>query len=207
MRRITKAALGGVAGCALVLGATQVASGSAVEEYNYEKVDLVDIRPLPVTPEDPDAETFDNAIATLRIKEYPESGTASFKLRVEDIATSAAGRTFGAHLHTDPCHIVGTGGRAGPHYNHDVVTGDVVPARISSETEVWFDLVPSDNGVATANITVPFAPDDSELILPLTNQISGDMAVIIHALPTNSGSGAAGFRQACMPLPAPQWLD
>src|SRR5688500_13281903 len=103
MRRITKAALGGLAGCALVLGGTQMASGGAVEEYNYSD-DLVDLRTGEVDPAgnpDPHRTTFDNGSGTLRIKETPEAGT-DFKLRVDGIATSAAGTEFGAHLHTGP---------------------------------------------------------------------------------------------------------
>jgi hypothetical protein len=211
LRRITKAALGGLAGCALVLGATQVASGESVVDYfNFERTKLVDLRPgLLATPGDPHATTFDAAYAELRIKQYP-IGETSFKLRVDGIATSAAGTTFGAHLHTDPCHIVGKGGLGGPHYNHDFILGNV-PNTVSPKTEAWFDLVPNDIGVATSNIWAPFVPDDSQLELAeLINQTRGHLSVVIHEKSTNTDPmlgtvGGAGLRQACLPLQVPEW--
>jgi Cu/Zn superoxide dismutase len=224
LRSITKAALGGLAGCALVLGGTQMASGGAVEEYNYS-ANLVDLRTGDVDltgAPDPHRTTFDDASGTLRIKEYPD-GVTSYKLRIDGIATSAAGTIFGAHLHTGPCEE-GFGTKAGPHYNHDVAahgktlpTKDVPlppnPAEISSNTETWFDVVPSDNGLATSNVSVPFVPDDS-LLADLVTQSPGVMSVVIHEFPTNTApdtptvgqfTGGAGLRQACLPLPVSQW--
>jgi Cu/Zn superoxide dismutase len=221
MRRITKAALGGLAGCALVLGGTQMASGGAVEEYNYSG--LVDLRTGEVDPTgapDPHRTTFDDASASLRIKVDPDDVT-SFKLRVDGIATSAAGTIFGAHLHTGPCEE-DSGPKAGPHYNHDVaVHGKTLPtaanptplnpAEISTNTEAWFDVVPSDNGLATSNISVRFVPDDS-LLADIGSP--GVMSVVIHELSTNTApnipnpgqfTGGAGLRQACLPLLVPQW--
>jgi Cu-Zn family superoxide dismutase len=182
-----------------------MASGeSAVLEYNYGRAKLVDLNLGDATLEDPHATTFDDAYGTLRIKVNPENVT-SFKLRVDGIATSAAGTTFGAHLHTDPCDVVGKGGLGGPHYNHDFVLGNV-PNRVSTKTEAWFDLVPNDNGVATEDISAPFVPDDSIVVqLGLINQIPGYMSVVIHAQPTNPVTGGAGLRQACLPLSVPDW--
>ena len=215
MRRITKAALGGVAGCALILGATQVASSeSAVLEYNYtwENKDVVDLRSGEAT--EPHATTFDAAFGSLRIKVTPEAIT-SFKLRIEGIATSSiidgvetstVGTTFGAHLHTDPCNVRTPWDAAqpgGPHYNHDSVLGND-PIEINTNTEAWFDLVPNANGVATADISAPFVPDDS-ILSEKTNQILGDMSVVIHEKATNPATGGAGQRQVCLPLKASQW--
>jgi hypothetical protein len=217
LKRITKAALGGLAGCALVLGATQLASGeSAVLEYNYtwENKDVVDLRPGEATPTEPHATTFDAAFGSLRIKVTPEAIT-SFKLRIEGVetssvidgvATSTVGTTFGAHLHTDPCDVATPSTATqpgGPHYNHDSVLG-TDPIEINTNTEAWFNLVPNANGVAIADIAAPFVPDDSILSLR-TNQILGDMSVVIHERATNPLTGGAGLRQVCLPLKVSQW--
>jgi hypothetical protein len=91
------------------------------------------------------------------------------------------------------------GAKAGPHYNHDVgaegKTG--TDSEISPNTEVWFDLVPDQEGVAVDETTVNFRPVDPD----------GVMSVVIHDGPTNPTSGAAGkFRQACFPVSVPQWV-
>jgi hypothetical protein len=91
LKRITKAALGGLAGCALVLGGTQAAT-SAVEYFPYPEEELVDL---------PAPGPFDGASATMRLK---VSGTGTnFKLEVNDMTkyrrrasrarASSAGRT------------------------------------------------------------------------------------------------------------------
>jgi superoxide dismutase, Cu-Zn family len=185
MRRITKVALGGLAGCALILGGTQAANGDTPDYYYYSG-DLVRIVPGP----------FDGAKATLRIKQTSEDGTG-FKLRIEGIDPSVAGTEFGSHLHVGPC-VEGNGGAAGGHYNHG--------GGISEQTEVWFDLVPNDNGNVTYNAVVPFVPVDSN-----PNYIPGVMSIVIHMLPTDktgstpTGVGSAGPRQACFPLSVSFW--
>jgi hypothetical protein len=183
VRRITKAALGGLAGCALVLGGTQAAN-SAVDYFPYLD-DLVD---LPVDG------PFDEASATLRLKVSPDA--TNFKLEVEGIAASAAGDQFGAHLHTGVCDEEDDT-KAGPHYNHEIVALGVPKeaAEISPETEVWFDFVPSAHGKATDDATVPFVPVDPD----------GVMSIVVHLLPTNPNTGTAGLRQACFPLDVSDW--
>jgi Cu/Zn superoxide dismutase len=187
LRRITKAALGGVASCALILGGTQAANGlSAVEEYNYSGA-LADLQPLSGGP-------LDGASATLRIKETPLEGTL-YKLRVSEINPSAKDKVFGAHLHTGPC-VEGLGALAGPHYN--------AGGGISPLTEVWFDVVSNANGEATFDASAPFVPVDS-LATDLITQTPGVMSVVIHVAPTNPADGMAGARQACLPVLVPQW--
>lgn len=66
---------------------------------------------------------------------------------------------------------------------------------VSSETEVWFDLIPNAVGVASDETTVPFVPVDPD----------GVMSVVVHVAPTNTDlllglAGGAGARQACFPL-------
>jgi Cu/Zn superoxide dismutase len=193
LRRITKAALGGLAGCALALGGTQAASG-----------DLLDI--LKVHGDSGDFLTstdqpLDSAKAKITIDKAASSTT--FKIRVTGIDTSIAGSPMlGAHLHTGDCvegDISGNpppGGKAGPHYNDDVAHGRS-PAMVNTDTEVWFDLAPNEEGMAYDETTVPFVPVDVDR--------DHVMAVVVHVNPTNTDPakgtvGGAGMRQACFPL-------
>jgi Cu/Zn superoxide dismutase len=195
LRRITKAALGGVAGCALVLGGTQAASGVLSTIFREQSENLL-TDPLVAKP-------FDMAKATISIA--VEGKSTTFKLDLTKIDPSIAGKTLGSHLHTGPC-IAESGGSAGPHYNHDVVARNKVlsalgekitgrTAEVSSYTEVWFDLIPDAAGVASDETTVPFVPQDPD----------GIMSVVVHVAPTNTDPllgtvGGAGARQACFPL-------
>jgi Cu/Zn superoxide dismutase len=207
VRRITKAVLGGLAGSALVLGGTQAAS-AALEAKFWFRDGLTDL----LKTEGP----FDSAKAKITIAERT-NGRTTFRIRVRGIDPSIAGSTLGSHLHTGKC-VEGDfgnpdadvpaipGGQAGPHYNHDVVVGGkkfpaagVAPedtARIGPETEVWFDLVTDEGGVAGDETTVPFVPVDPD----------GVMSVVVHVASTNPDTGAAGTRQACFPLSVPQWI-
>jgi superoxide dismutase, Cu-Zn family len=200
LKRITKAALGGLAGCALVLGGTQVASGalSNILKIQGSAEDLM-------TTTDG---TLDSARAKITINEGTDSTT--FSIRVTGIDPSQAGNTLGSHLHIGPC-VEGTGGAAGGHYNHAAALG-VSPAPVSPETEVWFDLVADENGMAYDETTVPFVPIDSALTD--STGTPGVMSVVVHLLPTNTelnypnNPGAVGFaggRQACFPVLVPQW--
>ena len=202
MRRITKAAIGGLTGCALALGGTQVAM-SAVDYFLYPE-DLaeggqVELEEMVVPG------PFVGASADLRLKVSPTG--SNFKLEVSGIAESGTGSIYGAHLHTHDCLDSSTGTRGGPHYNHEV--HGVVPskkfpssnvpveewAEVSSETEVWFSFAPNAHGKATADATVPFVPVDPD----------GAMSVVIHEKATITDPalgvvGSAGGRQACFPL-------
>jgi Cu/Zn superoxide dismutase len=180
LRRITKAALGGLAGCALVLGGTGVASGldglRIHEDANVLHPDKM----------------FDDAKADITISKTTEGTT--FSIRVTEIDVSGIDfeeevLPLGSHLHTDKCVKGMDGSAAGPHYNHDKATG-ATTVRISSETEVWFDLIPDAEGMAYDQTTVPFVPIDS----------NSEMSVVVHVDPTDTATGAAGARQACFPL-------
>jgi hypothetical protein len=189
VRRITKAAVGSAAGCALILGATQMSSGeSPIVKLPFWGT-LTDLNTAPVIP-DPAETTFDKAKATLRIMETPEDGT-SFKLTVEGIDESAAGTKFGSHLHTGVCKqptledLDPTKG----HYMHDPELG------ATPTNEVWFDVVPSDNGVATDDAFVAFVPVDDD----------GLMSIVIHQKATDPQTGKAGTKEVCLPLSVSQW--
>lgn len=197
MRRITKAALGGLAGCALIVGGTQAANGDVPIQYNYNEDYsedmLVDLQ-LAAGP-------FDDAEASVRIKQTSENGT-NFKLTVKGIDPSAEGTEFGAHLHVGPC-VEGNigGGLAGLHYNDQMVPAgtltDYAQALKNRETEVWLDLVPDANGITADSTLVPFVPED----------LDGQMSIVIHVEHTNPDTGGAGLRQACFPLSVPaDWI-
>lgn len=197
MRRITKAALGGLAGCALILGGTQVASGELLEILRIHE-DTEDLLMEPTSgPLDP-------AKATITIGQGTNDTT--FTIRVTGIDPSVDRQTLGSHLHTGTC-VEGDGVLAGPHYNHDVVVGGKdfpIPgkkpgphtAEVSPNTEVWFDLMLDGDGIAYDVTTVPFVPVDPD----------GVMSVVVHVSATNQATGAAGTRQACFPLSVPQWI-
>jgi hypothetical protein len=187
LKRITKAALGGVAGCALALGGTGVASG-----LDGLRI-LEDARVVSTT-----TAALDDANANITIKKGTNSlgePLTTFSIRVTGIDVSGIDFSkpvspLGSHLHTDECVKGDLGGfQAGPHYNHDAALG-ITPVMISPDTEVWFDLVPDEEGMAYDETTVPFVPIDSD----------GVMSVVVHVLPTNPLTGLAGARQACFPL-------
>jgi Cu-Zn family superoxide dismutase len=92
------------------------------------------------------------------------------------------GRTFGAHLHRDPC----TTSFGGPHYQHPGGTpaSGVTP---SATNELWLDITTNPSGRGSTAIRVPFAV------------LAGARSVVVHQLPTN-GVGAAGQRLGCLPL-------
>jgi superoxide dismutase, Cu-Zn family len=213
LRRITKAALGGVAGCALVLGGTQVASGA-----------LTNILKIQGFAEDLSTTTegaLDSARAKIVIAEDKTTDTprTTFTVRITGIDPKFEGTKLGGHLHTGPC-VEDAPTQAGPHYNDEVVKDGKVaptmqnpfplnPAEVSSNTEVWFEFVANADGMAYDSTTVNFIPDDS---VPDPNP--GDMSVVVHALPTQTEygnptalqpAGYAGARWACFPVSVPQW--
>jgi Cu/Zn superoxide dismutase len=172
LRRITKAALGGLAGCALVLGGTQAASG--LSDVLTDRLDgnLVDLD-VPTT-------ALNSAKATLKVVQNPD-GTG-FKLQVTDIDTTAAGKEFGAHLHVGPCQLP-TDELPNPTGGHYKTNTD--PA--SRDNEVWFDLVPNSDGIANDDTWVSFRPTDTDL---------NGMSVVIHV----DKADVASTKQACLPV-------
>jgi Cu/Zn superoxide dismutase len=188
LKRITKAALGGVAGCALVLGGTQLASGlsSLITNYSYDG-DVVNL---------PAAGAFDHASADLNVKVAPDA--TNFKLDFTGIESTKVdpATAVGAHLHTGVCKKQDAL-LAGPHYNHEVVAlgVPVLDAESSPNTEVWFSLVPNTFGEATASTTVPFLPVDPD----------GKMSIVVHFATTDPATGLAGPRTACFPVDVSDW--
>ncbi len=100
-------------------------------------------------------------------------------LQVHGVAADA-GKTFGAHVHQNPCGAVGTD--AGPHYQQVGAAGSL------EDREVWLDFGVNAAGNGHAKATRPWLIDDST-----------PRSVIIHALPTEP-DGVAGARLACIDL-------
>jgi Cu/Zn superoxide dismutase len=129
------------------------------------------------------ASAFDGASAKVTLVTRPKATTTV--LRVHGVDPVVAGRTFGAHLHEGSC-LAGNGGLAGGHYNHTKVLGQ--PVVVSAATEIWLDVTVDADGDATSVSHVPFT------VVP------GQRSVVIHALPTDPGTGLAGERLACLPV-------
>jgi hypothetical protein len=186
VRRITKAALGGIAGCTLVLGGTQAANSES-SNVIYSSLDqqLTDLRPDFSGP-------LDGASATLRIIASPDEGIG-FKVRVEGIDTSVVNpEGFGAHLHVGPCSprlpIPGTNPEK---YTDDTTGGHyTVPGeKVSSDSEVWLSFLPRDT--ATYETWALFEIEDTTT--------PGVMSIVLHRDPT-APDGVAGPREACLPV-------
>lgn len=126
---------------------------------------------------------FDGARAVVVM--ISRGARTTVRLQVSSIDRSAAGRTFGAHLHTGPC-VAGDGAAAGPHYNTDAIEGRK-PIRVDRQREIWLDLKVSPSGSASTSTAVPFAPEP------------GNRSIVIHQQPTDH-HGTAGARVACLPL-------
>lgn len=203
MRRITKAALGGLAGCALILGATQVASGESANVVYEWSGQLSDLRP------DFDGGPLDGASASIRIVESPDEGTG-FKLGVTDINLSAAKEEFGAHLHVGPCteRVLSTN-----ELGEDFITADTTGGHYKSNSlpaspknEVWFDLAPENETKRMANDETWVSFDIKD-----TNPLAapGVMSIVLHEIPTDptTPNGYAGNREACLPVVVPHWAS
>lgn len=122
--------------------------------------------------------TYDAAYAdiTTQVHAWTRDGSTTVRLMVDGLAP---GRTFGAHVHTGTC---GTDPMAaGGHYQHSTDTS--VPL---AQREVWLDVTADADGHAVTTTTVPwtFSPGSAG-------------SVVIHALPTNPTTGAAGARLDC----------
>jgi Cu/Zn superoxide dismutase len=207
LRRTTKAALGGLAGFALVLGGTGVANG-ALSTILKVFEDTEDLRAT--TPEVKTSDALDSAKAKITIAEGTNAeGTniATFTIRVTDIDPSIQGVPLGGHLHIGEC-VEGQPAAAGPHYNHQVAVGGktYTDAEVSTKTEVWFDLKSTDDGMAYDATTVQFVPVDSYPDYdPDEKYVPGVMSIVIHERETDS-LGGAGAREACFPLSVPDWV-
>jgi hypothetical protein len=161
-----------VAGAAVLVTAAAIGPAVAGVALHFGD-DLRDFAPAAAGP-------FDSASASLTLVGSGDHSTAV--LVVKGIDPAAAGRTFGAHLHTGPC-VAGNGAAAGPHYNHS----GVVPPVVNNQTEVWLDFTANRGGTGQAVAHVPWQPN------------GGQHSVVIHEAPT-AANGTAGARLACLPV-------
>jgi len=187
VNRITKAALGGIAGCALVLGGTQAAIGDSIRQFFSGKVFDLDSAGARAGT----TGAFDSAKALLKMTETSE-GSTTLWLRVKGIDVDFAGKTFGSHLHTGVCDPTAEDpyNAVGPHFKLplDPENQSQAPLR---EREVWFDLIPNEDGVAVDKSLVPVVPWDLD---------DGVMSIVIHAQATDEGTGLAGSKEVCLPV-------
>ncbi len=117
--------------------------------------------------------------ASAQLYALASGGTTTFRVYFTGLDPQAAGTTFGAHIHIGPC-VAGNGAAALGHYN--------IGGTPSPSTEVWLDFTVRDGGYGYAMTTVPFVIASGAA-----------KSMVIHALPTAPG-GAAGARQACLPV-------
>lgn len=107
------------------------------------------------------------------------NGQTHVTLHITGVAAQA-GRTFGAHVHQNPCGPMGAA--AGGHYQDHAVTP------VLEDREVWLDFTVNPVGIGHAEAVRPWSLDEHS-----------PRSVIIHADPT-APSGAAGSRLACIDL-------
>lgn len=108
----------------------------------------------------------------------------------------APDRTFGIHLHTNPCGP--DPDDAGPHFRGTPATDDPTAPPDGTPTanpvdEVWLDIATDDSGHATATATQPWALQPDRL----------PKSLVIHEHSTESEgphAGEAGGRAACITL-------
>jgi Cu-Zn family superoxide dismutase len=123
-------------------------------------------------------EVYDSSYAGIstQVHSWSREGSTTVRLMVDGLPT---GQTFGAHVHTQPCGDLPTD--AGGHYQHS--TDPSIPL---AEREVWLDVTANADGHAVTSTTVPWE---------FTPGTAG--SVVLHALPTDPTTGAAGPRLAC----------
>jgi len=187
VNRLTKAAIGGLAGCALVLGGVQAASGETLLQQVFPGW-LTDLDTDGMVP--PDLTTtgaFDSAKAKLKVTESSD-GNTTFSIEVREINPDFATEEFGSHLHIGGCKTDDYDG-VGPHYKRPADYPDQ-PLR---EREVWFSLIPNEDGVAVDRTVRPFVPKDP-------TPVDGAMSIVIHAKKTDETFGTAGPKEVCLPL-------
>jgi len=126
--------------------------------------------------------------------ESPDEGTG-FRLRVTGIDPKWEDHDFGAHLHVGLCETPEAIPETEPVQYTNETAGHYIAPLPAGENEVWFDLVPDEEGVANDETWVQFVPVD---VGP------EGMSIVIHgeeaSLPT-----IASPKQACLPVVVSDW--
>jgi Cu-Zn family superoxide dismutase len=111
------------------------------------------------------------------------SGRGGQSIMTLHVAGLPANRSFGAHLHRDPCNT----SFGGPHYQApDPATP--VPANADALHEVWLDFATNAAGSGRTHVDVPF-----EVLV-------GARSVVVHQGAMTLPGGGAGQRLACLDL-------
>lgn len=126
-----------------------------------------------------DSNPFAHASAAVHLVHTGAEGT-HVTLHVKGVE-APAGRTFGAHVHLNPCGA--TGAAAGAHYQHAGATGSL------EDREVWLDFTVNPAGNGHAEAVRPWPLDERS-----------PRSVIVHEAATSPATGAAGARLACIDL-------
>ncbi|MFD7710645.1 superoxide dismutase family protein [Streptomyces sp. NPDC059785] len=125
------------------------------------------------------------------VMEHPDKdGTTVIALVLKGLESD---RTYGAHVHTEPCGPAPED--AGPHYQNvkDPVQPSVDPAYANSANEVWLDFTTNANGNGGA-----VSVSDWHF------RSGGAHSVVIHEHATETApghAGMAGARLACVNVP------
>lgn len=124
------------------------------------------------------------------VVESPGAGTTRVELRLDGVQPN---RTFGAHVHTQPCGS--TPEASGPHYQNvkDPQQPSTDPAYANPLNEVWLDFTTDARGGAHSSATVAwrFRPGEARSVV-----------IHDHATDTTPGhAGTAGARLACVNVP------
>lgn len=133
--------------------------------------------------------------ATATVTITPTAPGTEIRLAVTGLQPS---RSYGAHLHTNPCGS--TGAAAGPHYQHhpdpaaSASPSSVNPSYANPHNEVWLDFTTDADGDATSATTQQWMFDTGRR----------PRSLVIHADTTKTAAGQAGdagARVACLTLP------
>jgi Cu-Zn family superoxide dismutase len=112
------------------------------------------------------------------------SGSTIVTLHATGFSADYVGRTLGAHVHVGACGQDPLA--SGPHY----ASPNAGPGAPPEQREIWLDFTVDSEGVGHARVSRPWHID------------AGDAnALVIHALPTDPVTGAAGARLACTTVP------
>jgi superoxide dismutase, Cu-Zn family len=119
--------------------------------------------------------------ATASVQSFALDGTTAVTLELRGLT---AFRTYGAHLHVGACTESPAG--AGGHWHFPDSSEPAL-----EEREVWLDVTTDEQGYAKS------------VALRADSIPTGDrpMSVVVHAQPTDSATGAAGARLACVTVP------